>query len=201
MENILKGKELIRLNVYSDEYLLNRMEEFVIELGRMPSKSEVNNKNSIPSSSCYYSRFGGLNKVAKKLGFRPNRVGKWTKGTIKRIIKSLIKELRRVPTESDLEANKDAPCPISVREHLGTGWQKKEEFLEVLIETLEQDLEDRYFKFDITGYWQRNNRYVTEPIRNKKKHYLGTFKTEKRARKAIVEFRVKKLKEELDNGN
>lgn len=182
-------------NVYSDEYLLESLEEFVCELGRMPSKKEINNKSTIPSYSCYYSRVGNLTKIAKKLDFKPNKIGKWSKRDVVISVNNIIKELRKIPSDDDFNVRRDAPWPGAVRKILGNGWQKKPRFLKVLLKRLEKDLEEEYFDFKITGYWRRGNRFVVEPIRNNKKHYIKTAKTEKEARKEIVKFRIKEIKE------
>ena len=186
--------------VYSDKYLLNAMEEFACELGRMPSKTEINNKSTIPSYSCYRDRFGTLTKIAKKLDLKPNQKDKWNKRDIINYIIKLIKELRKIPSDDDFRAKRDTPYPKRIREVLGKGWQKKPRFLKVLLKRLEEDLEEEYFNFKITGYWRRGNKFVVEPVRNGEKIWVGTFETEKEARKEIVKFRIKETKEAIERG-
>ena len=183
--------------VYEDEFLLEQLNNFIIELGRMPTKKEIETTNKVPSYTSYYQRFGGLTKLAKKLGVEMKTRGKWNKKELNNQIVALIVELRRIPTERDLKNTKGAPNPEAPRNHFGKGWQKRPLFIKKLIKRLEKDLENNYFDFDINGYWKCNTRgkYVVEPYHNGDKIYVCTCETEKQARRETVKFRLKNLKE------
>lgn len=56
------GKKL-----YSDEELLNRLQEFAAELGRPPSQNEMNDSGP-HAAQTYADRFGSWNEALKTAG-------------------------------------------------------------------------------------------------------------------------------------
>ncbi len=62
----------IQTMLLDDQVLLNQLFEFYCEHGRAPSQDDLGSKNSLPSSTAYSGRFGGLFAACRLAGIPDN---------------------------------------------------------------------------------------------------------------------------------
>ena len=59
--------------MYSKEFLVKKLKEKAEELGKTPTKVEVDNDPDMPSGNCYKNTFERYNLAVKAAGLKPNK--------------------------------------------------------------------------------------------------------------------------------
>lgn len=97
----------------SDQEYLDALVAYARELGHVPSRREVDSNPALPSSYSYIERFKTYNNAVLLAGLNPNvapgRVGE-DNDVLLDGLRSFAKELGRIPTQKEVEANKELPC-------------------------------------------------------------------------------------------
>lgn len=96
-------------NVYSDEYLLDRLRWLADEVGRVPEKYDIQAYKTVPSVSTYQNRFGSLSSVLKLIGINP-KIKKISKKEMLSLLKLKCEELGRSPTSREIKEDERLPC-------------------------------------------------------------------------------------------
>ena len=93
---------------YTDEFLLGKLKELGVQLGRTPSFRDIKSEKSFPAPSTYFERFGRLSVALKKAGFNPRELiisdeEKERRKTLAvQAIQEFYKRESRIPTLGDL---------------------------------------------------------------------------------------------------
>lgn len=105
----------------SDAKLLELLVEKAEELGRMPTRKDVNDDPNMPSSASYARRFGSFTKALELVGFGSIRHRqRWTN---EEMLAALVKksgELGRTPRMEDVDNDPDMPSTVLYLERFGS---------------------------------------------------------------------------------
>lgn len=107
----------------SDEEMLRLYREFADELGRRPTHEDIDANPKLPSSSAYYSRFGGLRRVAEILKLEyPEQIfkKKYSDEDLIEKLANLGKRLGRTPNTKDIAVDPDMPALETYTDRFGS---------------------------------------------------------------------------------
>lgn len=105
----------------SDEYLLSEMKRKIDELGRTPTKDEIDMDKSMPHSYTYFERFGGITYAIKMIGETPVRRLPLSMDEFLEFIRKYHATNGTVPTSNDFDADPHYPHSSYVRDK-GISW-------------------------------------------------------------------------------
>lgn len=88
---------------YTDEELLDALQELAHELGKTPTVSDINRRDDMPSRSTYRSRFGTWNQALEAASIEPNQPFQFEREELIETLTDLAEELGRRPTRDELE--------------------------------------------------------------------------------------------------
>lgn len=95
----------------SDSELIEALEELAAELGRTPTKQEMEEKGRFGRNT-YNKHFGSWNNALEKCGLEPNKIHGIGKTELLNEIKNLADELGETPTQKDMrEYGRFSPVP------------------------------------------------------------------------------------------
>ena len=90
---------------YTDEYLLDHLRELAAQIGRTPTRRDIDNAG-IVKIYLYTNRFGKLGKAQKAAGLVPSKrkiVKKYSDEYLLNHLRELAAQLGKTPTESDIK--------------------------------------------------------------------------------------------------
>ncbi|MFQ6009650.1 MAG: homing endonuclease associated repeat-containing protein [Candidatus Aenigmatarchaeota archaeon] len=136
---------------YTDDYLIEKLQEKAEELGRVPTRREVNADKDIPSVYIYTKTFGSYNKALEAAGLNVNKEY-YSDQELLELLKKKAKELGRTPTQKEITADKSIPSSTTYRYRFGSltnalkeaGLDRNREYYskEELIEYLQKKAEE-----------------------------------------------------------
>lgn len=88
--------------MYSDEELLEMLEENSRRLGRIPTLEDLNNGANMPCASTYKRRFGSIRNALELAGLDPPSRRMYSRNDLIKAIKKRAKELKRTPMCTDM---------------------------------------------------------------------------------------------------
>jgi len=95
---------------YSEQELIESIQEFAAHLGRSPTTTEVNEDSTFTAGlNTYVRRFGGWNETLKKCGLQINEAKNYDEAYLIEQLQSLHQRLGSVPTQADLRADDETP--------------------------------------------------------------------------------------------
>jgi len=125
------GLEIIQENMYdkvkSKDEMLSDMQNFINELGRIPTSDEIDSNKNILNACTYYNYFGGINNVFLQLGYTPNKKLislHMTDDEIKEIYKDFIEECGHTPAFDYCKDIYKLPAPITVLRRFNCTWNE-----------------------------------------------------------------------------
>jgi len=103
---------------YNNSYLINKIKILSLRLGRVPTSNDLGRKNNMPDRSVFEKRFGSWNNALRQAGFEINcdyRV--WTKEELLKKLREKAMELRRCPTQRDVNNDPSMPAKNNYRKY------------------------------------------------------------------------------------
>lgn len=94
---------------YTDDELIELLQKLANELGRTPTKRDMNKSKGYPSYATYYYRFGNWNNALQKAGLEINEVLEYTDDELINYLQKLHEKLGKVPTIYDMDNEKGFP--------------------------------------------------------------------------------------------
>lgn len=116
----------------SKEEMINDMQNFINQLGRIPSAKEIDNNKDMVGAGAYCRYFGGINNVFLSLGYIPKKkdISKHlTNDKIVTIYKDFIDDLGVIPSYQFCKKVYELPSPGTVVRRFDCSWN---EFIEML---------------------------------------------------------------------
>lgn len=110
--------------MYTSEYLLQKLNEKCIKLGKAATKNDIDNDPDIPNSSTYLDRFGGITKALEKINISANKIENLTLNKGIQYAKEFYKTYKKVPTSKDFDSTPGYPHSSFIRKGLGITWNK-----------------------------------------------------------------------------
>ena len=115
----------MRPRQYSDEELIQALQDKAKELGRTPRLLDIVNGSGGPSPITYRQRFGSWNNALSAAGLELNTVQRhlsssFSKEELIQIIQEVYAEIERIPTVKDLIAHPKKPTYHQFRARFGT---------------------------------------------------------------------------------
>lgn len=141
------------MKAYSTDYLLTKLKEKANELGRTPTKIEIDEDKTMPNSDTYFTRFGGITNAFIKLGLDANRVQNISLDMCIDLAKDFYKKNGRSPMVEEFNSLPNFPHSSYIRKELGITWN---DFLTIAGLPL----------FDNGESWQKN-RKAEEIVKDK----------------------------------
>jgi hypothetical protein len=109
---------------YSDDELIESIQNFAAHLGKTPTAAEVNADTTFTKGiNTYNRRFGGWNKTLKACNLQPNEQKNYTKSYLIEQLHDLRDRLGKVPTQHDLRDDSTTPSPFPYDDTFGS-WNK-----------------------------------------------------------------------------
>ncbi len=108
----------------SSDYLLSKLKEKYSALGRTPTKEDIDKDESMPHSSTYLDRFGGIVEACKLAGIPVNKVLDLTLDDAIEFAKNFYRACGRVPTVTDFDKTPNFPHSSFIRKDLKMTWNR-----------------------------------------------------------------------------
>ena len=115
-----------RMN-YSTEELLKTLVTFAADLGRVPTRREMDERDGTPASGTYRRAFGSWNDALQQAGLKPTRQAHVSDGELLKTLRSVAAEFGRPPTMAEIQARDDAPSPSTYQSRFGSWSQAHRE--------------------------------------------------------------------------
>jgi len=106
---------------YRNDYLINKIKTLSLKLGRVPTSNDLGRKNNMPDRSVFEKRFGSWNNALRQAGFEINcdyRV--WTREELLKKLREKAMDLRRCPTQRDVNNDPLMPAKNNYRKYFGS---------------------------------------------------------------------------------
>lgn len=104
---------------YEDWQLLHWLKDFAEELGKSPTRNDLDAEPSMPSASVFSRRFGSHNKALKKAGLEIN-YKYYTKKELLDKLKEFADKLGRAPKKKEIVENESMPDKMTYKRRLGS---------------------------------------------------------------------------------
>ena len=109
---------------YTDEYLLLKLKEKYIKLGKTPTKDNINADKTMPNASTYRERFGGITRAYEQLGITPNVILDLSFDKVISLAQEYYKKYKTVPSVEDFNNTPNYPHSCYIREILKLKWNQ-----------------------------------------------------------------------------
>ena len=106
-------------NQYEKWQLIHWLKDFAEELGKSPTRNELDNEPSMPSADVFSSRFGSHNEALKKAGLELN-YKYYTKEELLNKLKEFADKLCRAPKKCEIMRNKNMPNKMTYKRRFGS---------------------------------------------------------------------------------
>jgi uncharacterized protein YejL (UPF0352 family) len=112
-----------RARAFSDEQLLQALRDLTAELGRPPTKKQLQARPDLPPLGAYYARFGrSWTAALKAAGIEgTSRSPNYSDAYLLQILRDLAAELGRPPSDHQMQARRDLPSVKIYYKRFG-GW-------------------------------------------------------------------------------
>lgn len=101
---------------YKREELLKLLAMKYRELGRQPTKNEINRDVNMPASTTYSSHFGGVTNAVKELGLSPGRFTNLDVSIFVELAREFYLKNGKAPSMSDFDDNPNYPHTTFLRD-------------------------------------------------------------------------------------
>lgn len=109
---------------YTNDYLLQKLNEKYIALGKTPTKDDINKDKTMPDASTYFQRFGGITKACELIKVSPNVVLNLSLDKCILLAQEYYQRHNKVPSVSDFDNTPGYPHSCYIRDVLKITWNQ-----------------------------------------------------------------------------
>lgn len=112
---------------YSEEELLELIGGLATDLGRVPTRREMDECDELPASGTYRRAFGSWNDALRQAGLKPTNQAEISDEELFEALRSVAADLGHPPTIVEMQTYDDLPSPSTYRSRFGSWSQAHRE--------------------------------------------------------------------------
>lgn len=115
-----------RMN-YSTEELIDILTKLAADLGQVPTRREMDERDGTPDSGTYRRAFGSWNSALQRAGFKPTKRSQISDDELLKALRTVAVDLGRTPTMADIRTRDDVPSASTYQSRFGSWSQAHRE--------------------------------------------------------------------------